>query len=397
MSQQAGPGRWIYVAIIVSIFVLANGFLVFYVTLKPDTNLQRLEEQISGLETQLQSLNTQLKNRAFLNQSGTNILSKVFSLTKGSLVLIENRVQTIQGLQSKGLGSGFVYSVDSVNQYVVTNNHVVEGASDILVTFMDGNSTTANVIGTDKYSDLAVVRLSRPMPWLKPLALGNSSALKIGETVIALGNPFGLSGTVTSGIVSQLDRDLDASGNYKIIDVIQIDAAINPGNSGGPLVNLLGEVIGINTAIISESDTSSGVGFAIASNTIAREAPSLIVSGKYEHPYLGISGADVDYDIAQAASLSVPYGFLVGSMPFNSPAAQAGIRGGTNAITVLDKTVTVGGDLIVGINGILVRQLNDISLYLERNNNPGDRVTLTIIRGNQKLSAVVTLGTRPAS
>ena len=197
MSQQARPRRWISVAVIIGIFVIANSLLSFYVALKPDTNLEKLKEQTSSLETQLESLDTQLKNRAFLNQSGNDILSRVFNLTKDSLVLIENRIQTIQGLQLNSLGSGFVYSVNSENQYVVTNNHVVEGASDILVTFMDGNSTTATVVGTDAYSDLAILRLSRSMPWLKSLSLGNSSMLKVGQTVIALGNPFGLSGTVT--------------------------------------------------------------------------------------------------------------------------------------------------------------------------------------------------------
>lgn len=397
MFRREGSGHRVSTAIILSIFVLANSFLMFYVALGPETNLARLEAQIAGLETQLQSLNTQLRNRAILNQSGADALSKVFNLTKDSIVLIENRVQTLQGLQSKSLGSGFVYSVNSANQYIVTNNHVVEGASSILVTFLEGSSSTASIVGTDEYSDLAIVKLSSSMPWLKPLALGNSSALRVGQTAIALGNPFGLSGTVTSGIISQLGRDLDTSGNYKIVDVIQIDAAINPGNSGGPLVNLLGEVVGMNMAIISASDTSSGVGFAISSNTIAREASSLILNGKYDHPYLGISGVDVDYDISQAANLNVTYGFLVGDTSFNSPATQAGIRGGTGDVTVMGQTIRVGGDLIVGVNGVLVRNLNEVSVYLERNNKPSDKVTLTIIRGNTKLSADVILGTRPVS
>jgi S1-C subfamily serine protease len=370
---------------------------MYYVTFRPETNLRRLEAQIAGLETQLQSLNTQLRNRAILNQSGTDVLSKVFSLTKDSLVLIENRVQTLQGLRSMSLGSGFVYSVNSANQYIVTNNHVVEGASSILVTFLDGSSSTASIVGTDEYSDLAVVKLSSPMPWFKSLALGNSSALRVGETVIALGNPFGLSGTVTSGIISQLGRDFDTSSNYKIVDVIQIDAAINPGNSGGPLVNLLGEVVGMNMAIISTSDTSSGVGFALSSDIIAREASSLILNGKYDHPYLGISGVDVDYDIAQVADLNVTYGFLVGDTSFTSPAAQAGIQGGTKDATVMGQTIRIGGDLIVGINEVIVRNLNDVSVYLERNNKPSDKVVLTIIRGNTRLSVDVILGTRPVT
>jgi len=403
MSYETDSKRWMYVALLLAIVVLGNSVVMFYTILRPVSDTRELLEQIRSLETQIRALNTRLENRVYLNQSGNELLTRIYNLTKYSVVLIETRIKPLIGdITPKSLASGFVYRVDDEAQYIVTNYHVVDGANDFLITFADGNSSKAMVVGTDIYSDLAVVKLTTNMPWLKPLALGNSTALQVGETVVAIGNPFGLSGTMTSGIVSQVGRDLDAPGNYKIVDVIQLDAAINPGNSGGPLVNLLGEVVGMNTAIISESGTSSGVGFAIPSDTIAREAPVLIATynppnlGTYKHTYLGISGVDVDLDIKEAANLNVSWGFLIGTVVSGSPAAQAGIRGGNRDVTVLGQTVRIGGDLLVGVDGLTVRRLNDLSVYLERNKRPGDRVTLTIIRGNQKLFIDVTLGERPA-
>jgi S1-C subfamily serine protease len=394
MSYETESKHWMYIALLLGIVILGNSFVMFYTVLRPSTDIKQLTNQLSNLDSQIRSLNTRLENRVLLNQSGNELLSKIYDLTRSSVVLIENRQQTSQGLVTQSLGSGFVYRVDNQNQYVITNNHVVDGASELLVTFEGGNSTKATVIATDPYSDLAIVRLSTSMPWLKALALGNSSALQVGDRVLAIGSPFGLSGTMTSGIVSQLQRDLDTTGSYKIVDVIQLDAAINPGNSGGPLMNLLGEVVGMNTAIISESGTSSGVGFAIPSDTISREAPYLIINGSYKHPYLGISGNDVNYDIAQAANLNVTWGFLIASVTPNSPAAQAGVRGGNTDVTVLGQTVRVGGDLLVGVDSHIVRRLDELSVYMERNKTPGDKVVLTIIRGTQKQYTTVTLGTR---
>ncbi|MEM2921104.1 MAG: trypsin-like peptidase domain-containing protein [Candidatus Bathyarchaeia archaeon] len=278
---------------------------------------------------------------------------------------------------------------------MVTNNHVVEGATEIVVTFFNGNVSKAVIVGEDPYSELAVLKLISAIPWLKALRLGNSSALKVGETVVALGSPFGLSSTMTAGIVSQTGRDLEAPGNYRIVDVIQHDVPINPGNSGGPLVNLRGEVVGINTAIASTSGTSSGVGFAVPSDTIAREVPVLIAKGSYEHPYLGVRGVDLNPDIAEAAGLNVTWGFLVTDVVSGGPCDKAGIRGGTSTKNVLGQTIRVGGDLIVGVDGYKVQRLNDISIYLERKKRPGDTVTFTIIRGGQKLYKTVTLGVRP--
>ena len=223
MSSGTDQKYWMYIALLLGIVILGNSYVMFYTVFRPATDNKELLDEIRNLETQIQSLNIRINNRVLINQSGNDLSTKIYDLTRGSVVLIQNRVQTLQGLTPQSLGSGFIYSVNNQDQYVVTNYHVIEGASDILITFESGNSTKASIVGTDQYSDLAVLKLSTSMPWLKALALANSSDLKVGERVLAIGSPFGLSGTMTSGIVSQVQRDLDAPGNYKIVDVIQLD------------------------------------------------------------------------------------------------------------------------------------------------------------------------------
>ena len=387
--------HWMYISLLLGIMILANSAMIFYTSLTPNQDVKQLQNQIASLEEKIRDLSSKLGGTVYINGSDNALIPSIYDATTGSIAVIENRLQTSQGLEPQALGSGFVYRADSSNQFLVTNNHVVENASDILVTFRDGNSSKATVVGTDVYSDLALIKLSTNMYWLKSLPLGKSSDLIVGQTVLAFGSPFGLSGTLTSGIVSQLGRDLETDSNYRIVDVIQLDAAINPGNSGGPLLNLDGEVVGMNTAIISGSNTSSGVGFAIPSDTIRREAPSLIANGTYSHPYLGVSGFDVNYDIGIAASLNVTYGFLIASVTAGGPADLAGIIGGDRDVTVLGQVIRIGGDLIVGVNGLRVRQLDDLSAYVERNCVPGNNVALTIIRGNKKLLLTLTLGVRP--
>jgi len=213
--------------------------------------------------------------------------------------------------------------------------------------------------------------------------------------VAAIGNPFGLSDTITTGVVSALGRELHASGGYLIVDIIQVDAAINPGNSGGPLVNLKGQVVGVNTAIISGSGTFAGVGFAIPSDTVKRELPDLIATGGYVHPWVGVSGIDVNLAIAQYIGLEKPQGFLVIDVNSSSPAAAAGLRGGNTSVVIGGQEIRVDGDVIVGIDGQSVRKLNDLVVYTERNKRSGDQVTLTIIRDGQQLDVELTLGERP--
>lgn len=395
-TEEISSRRWMYVAFFLALVILANTAVLFYIgTPIPGAGNSGLLNRVKNLEEQIKTLNSQIQNLRTINNTGSGsiLLSALYNITRDSVVLIENRIMSGGTLTPQSLGSGFVYRSDG---YIATNNHVVEGAAELVVTFFDGNVSKATIAGTDPYSDLAIIKLSRSMPWLKALPLGSSSALKVGETVVALGSPFGLSSTMTAGIVSHTGRNLDAPGNYRIVDVIQHDVPINPGNSGGPLINLLGQVVGINTAIAAgSSGTSSGVGFAIPSDTIAREASDLLGKGAYQHPYLGVRGVDMNPDIADAANLNVTWGFLVSDVVAGGPCDKAGIKGGNSNRNVLGQTVRIGGDLITSIDGRRVRQLDDISVYTERNKRPGDQVTLTIIRSGQKLLKVVTLGVRP--
>ncbi len=206
-----------------------------------------------------------------------------------------------------------------------------------------------------------------------------------------MGNPYGLSGTITAGIISQVGRELSSPGGYNIIDVIQLDAAINPGNSGGPLVNMRGEVIGINTAIVTGS---TGLGFAIPSDTIKRELPSLLATGEYIHSRVGISGNTVNPEIAEIIGLNYTYGILISEVAPGGPAENAGLRGGDRTERIGGLLYVIGGDVIIGVDGFIMRNFNDFSVYLERNTTPGTVISLTIIRNNQKLTLNVTLGKR---
>jgi len=219
--------------------------------------------------------------------------------------------------------------------------------------------------------------------------------LTVGEPVAAMGNPFGLSDTLTVGVVSSLERTLDAAGGYVIIDIIQIDAAVNPGNSGGPLVNVKGQVVGVNTAIQSETGTFTGIGFAIPSDTVKREIDALIETGGYKHPWLGVTVLEVNIAIADAIGLEKPQGILVLDVTSASPAGLAGLRGGDEDFVVDGLEVTLGGDVITDVDGIPVITMDDLVVYMERNTSPGDSVVLGIIRDGQELGLTVTLGERP--
>jgi S1-C subfamily serine protease len=299
-------------------------------------------------------------------------VSTIFDVVKDSVVLIQTKVQTMSGLQDSAQGSGFIYDHDG---HIITNNHVIEDSDEIWVTFTNGQVTKATSIGADPYSDIAIIQVSGET--LFPVVLGNSSTLKVGEPIVAVGNPYGLSSTVTAGIVSQLGRGLAAPDGYLIVDVIQLDAAINPGNSGGPLVNIWGEVVGITTAIISGS---TGVGFAIPSDTIERELPDLIATGQYLHPWLGISGFDVDLDLAESLGLNTTEGVVISEVIVSSPADVAGIR---------------ENDIVMELNEQQVRNINDLSVFLERNTRPGDTITITLLRNSQVVVRQVLLGIRP--
>lgn len=303
----------------------------------------------------------------------------------------------------RGLGSGFVIDDEG---HVITNYHVVEGYTDLEVDFPSGFKARGEVLGTDTDSDLAVMRVEAPPEELHPLPLGDSSTLKVGQTVVAIGNPFGLSGTMTTGIISGLGRTLeslhDAPGGVPFTagDIIQTDTAINPGNSGGPLLNLNGEVVGVNRAIRTLNFTetaepvNSGIGFAIAINIVKRVVPALIEEGKYDYPYLGISSLpDIGLFEQQALGLPRATGAYITSVTPDSPADVAGLQGGSQSTSL--EGVPGGGDLIVAVDGHPVTNFNDLLSYLINNKSPGDRIVLTVLRGDQELEVELILGKRP--
>jgi S1-C subfamily serine protease len=295
---------------------------------------------------------------------------------------------------TRDLGSGIVYDQ---NGHIITNNHVVANAVKITVTFHDGNSYTATLVGTDPFADLAVIKVNADSSVFHPLTLGDSSRLRIGEPVAAIGSPFGLSGSVTSGIVSQVGRLLETpdTASFSIPDVIQTDAAINPGNSGGPLLNMQGQVIGINTAIQSGTGEFSGIGFAIPSNTIKKIAPSLINEGHFKHPWIGISGLSIDPDLSNILKLPVSSGFMIQSVVMESPAGRAGLHGYTNETTIDGTKYKIGGDIITGIDNKQVRKLEDILNYLQEEKSVGNKITLKILRDGQTRNFDLILEERP--
>jgi len=230
---------------------------------------------------------------------------------------------------------------------------------------------------------------------LQPLLLGDSSNLKVGEQIAAIGNPFGLSGSMTSGIISQLGRLLPTDNQYSIPDVIQTDAAINPGNSGGPLLNMMGGIVGINTAIQSTTGSNTGVGFAIPSQTVAKIVPTLIEKGEYEHPWIGISGRDIDPDMAKVMELKDAVGFLVVTVVEDSPASKAGLIGSEKTIQVEGVSYPIGGDIILSVDGMEVRKIDDILIHLQRAKSVGDEMILEILRDGRTTNISIILQERP--
>lgn len=298
-----------------------------------------------------------------------------------------------------GSGSGFLIDTEG---HIVTNHHVIEGADTIWVTFSDGSLRKAEVLGSDPFSDLAVLRVENLPLGAVPLELGDSDTLQVGQRVIAIGNPFGLQGTMTVGVVSALGRVLPTvttatGGSFSNPEIIQTDAAINPGNSGGPLLDSEGRVVGVNTAIRTTTGGNMGVGFAVPVNTVKRIVPRLISEGTYRYPYLGIV-SDNRFTVAQLASvldLPVNYGVLVSSVEPGTPADRAGIRGGTQSVRVLGTTVRVGGDIIIAIDGHRIEDFNDLIAYLVRETEVGQEVTVTILRDGRQMDIPVRLGERP--
>jgi S1-C subfamily serine protease len=399
------PHGAIVVLVVAALLIVAVG-VYFQTTAKGtagslSTEVSTLKSQVASLEEANSNLQSLLASDAAPDSNSSTLSAgSLYARYSVSVVTIQSyeittqntffgQLSSIESIQ----GSGFV--VDHQNSsYVVTNNHVVAGTSNITVTFSDGDSYPASVKGTDQYRDLAVLAVSAPASEFHPLnVLVSTSAVTVGETVFAIGSPFGLAGSITAGVVSQVGRTITESTNSQISipDVIQFSAAINPGNSGGPLLDSDGNVVGITTATASNSE---GLGFAIPASTLSRELPSLVSNGDYTlHPDLGLgTTTDMTYQLAQVAGSNVTYGVLVESVAAGGPADRAGIKGGTRTVTVEGQSYLVGGDIIVSINGVKVVDSDGLASYLEENTTAGQTVQLGIISSGTNTSASVVLG-----
>ena len=380
MSSNSNNSRRI-IAVLLMVIVILGAVALYYSPL------------IHAQQTVIQVTQTQL------------VPSSTTQVDPVAIYSVANRsVVTVQGvaLDNSGffpaltgvLGTGFVVTYSN-SFYVVTNFHVMDGLENATVTFWDGDAYPAQLVGSDAYSDLAVISVKAPSSEFYPLQLGASSSLMVGEPVVAIGNPYGFSGTITVGNVGQMGRTLQEGtlGGYAIADTIQFSAPINPGNSGGPLINSNGMVVGITTATTSGAEA---LGFAIPSDTISKELPSLVKDGKYEgHPYLGVQLSDMNYQLSQAMQTSVTWGVLIQSTVSDGPANKAGLRGGTQDFTFGDQQYAIGGDIIVSLDGNKIVNYDAFSSYLEQHATPGQTVQVGIIRSGNQIVIPVEIGTRP--
>lgn len=321
-------------------------------------------------------------------------LTELYARVNPSIVNIATYVlaqgEAVPGSQ----GSGFVF--DS-NGHIVTNAHVIHGVDQIDVAFSDSTILPAVVAGEDLHSDLAVLKIEQLPPGVPPLVLGDIDSVEVGQTVIAIGNPFGLGGTLTRGVVSALGRTIPAMTPFSIPRSIQTDAAINPGNSGGPLLNTYGQVIGVNAQIQTDgfSNSNRGVGFAIPVNIVQHVVPELIENGEHNWPWLGVRGNDMNPTIAAASGIENVTGAYISDVLNNGPAIKAGLRGSTGTEKIQNRTTPVGGDIIIAINNQPIQSFDDLLIYIALNSTPGDQVTLTIIRDGETIELPVTLEERP--
>ncbi len=353
--------------------LIAGGIVSFYITFQ---QINSLKNEVSNLKNQVSKL-WGFQNITYQNitiYQNITALSEIYENVKDSVVLIRGKTTNGGTVQ----GSGFVYSF-SGTMVVITNYHVVHATTNISVTFSNGNGYNATINGTDPYADLAILSIDAPQVEFKPLEIVGSSALRVGDPVIAIGNPYGLVGSMTTGVVSALGRTIteEYTGGFAIANIIQTSTPINPGNSGGPLLNYCGKVVGITTAIVADSQ---GLGFAIPSNTLLREIWSLIEYGTYEgHSYLGVKGTDMSYETAQKMGVNVTYGWIIAEV----------ISGGPS-----DKKLKVN-DIIIAMNGTFIRNGDDLASYLEEKTQPGDSLILSVVRASSTSEVAVTLGRRP--
>lgn len=371
----------------ISVFIIFS--IIFIIPAGSDETTIQMQNQIDQNELQVQNQIDEINN-LILDESKTLSLMEIFEKAEPGVV----RVNTIRNQTSDigGVGSGFVF--DKMG-HIITNAHVIEGSTKTVVTFLDGRSYNAEIIGMDEYTDIGVIKVNADLKLLNPLSLGDSSNLNVGEPIAAIGNPFGLSGSMSSGIVSQMGRLLPSGSGYSIPDVIQTDAAINPGNSGGPLLNMRGNIVGINTAIQSTTGEFTGVGFAVPSQTVAKIVPTLISDGEYKHPWIGISGRDIDPDTANVLGLKDALGFLIITVVENSPASDAGLVGSDKMIKVDGMEYPVGGDIIMAVDGMDVRKIDDILIHLQRVKTVGDEMNLEILRDGRTTNVTIILQERP--
>lgn len=364
-------------AFLILIFVaglIVGGIVSCYITFQ---EINSLNNEVSNLKAHVSKLwgfqNVTYQNNTIYQNS--TALSELYEKVRDSVVLIIGKTSegTVQG-------SGFVYNF-SGTMVVVTNYHVVHGTTSVSVTFSDGNGYAANVSGKDPYADLAVLSVDAPEDKFKPLDVVSSSTLRVGDPVIAIGNPYGLVGSMTTGVVSALGRTItekEYTGGFAIANIIQTSAPINPGNSGGPLLNYCGKVVGITMAIVRGSQ---GLGFAVPSNTIIREIKSLTENGSYTgHSYLGLEGKDMDYETAQKMDVNVTYGWKIVDFLDPSPARDSGVE---------------VNDIIIAMNDTRIKNSDDLASYLEEHTLPGETVILSVRRGSQALEIPVVLGSRP--
>jgi len=335
---------------------------------------------------------TKLGDESILSVEKSLSLVELFEKSEEGVVRIDV-VKINSFREGNSVGSGFVFDLFG---NIITNAHVIDNADNITVTFLDGSQYNASIVGMDKFTDIAVINVEEKPDYLHPLEIGDSSTLKVGEPVAAIGNPFGLSGSMTSGIVSQIGRLLPSHDTgFSIPNVIQTDAAINPGNSGGPLLNMNGKVMGINTAIQSGTGQSAGIGFAVPSNTISKVVPVLITEGKYSHPWIGISGQDINPDLAKIRNLNHSKGFLIVTVIPDSPAEIAGLKGVSEIEKIDNKEYPKDGDIIVSVDGKEVRKISDILIHLQEEKSVGDEMILGIIRNGEQMDVILTLVVRP--
>src|SRR6266568_983152 len=387
---------------------IATIVIVFSITLII-IPLSTFRIQVNFMKIQQHTINSTSPTEQNTNTSSSSAtplpLKTIFKQVEKSVVQITSKIPAApdalnpQSPNATALGSGFVYD----NQgHIITNGHVVGDAKIVDVTFVDGNRDTAKVIGTDIFSDIAVLKISRNttqqqlLASVEPLAIGNSSKLEVGDQVIAIGNPFGLSDTMTTGIVSGVGRLLPAAAGagFSIPNTIQTDAPINPGNSGGPLLNIQGQVIGMNTAIFSASGTFSGIGFAIPSDTITRIVPPLIAKGYYLHPYLGLKGGALTSDVIQnltgGPAVTNLKGIYIDTITKNGPADKAGVHGSTTD----QYSKKHAGDVIIGVDGHDITRIDDLISYIDQHKSVGDNITLTVYRNGHAMDLKATLTPR---